>query len=32
MNKIESQKSDYPSMQGYMEQEEIKKMAAFNWG
>ena len=27
MNKIESQKSDYPSMQGYMEQEEIKKMA-----
>lgn len=29
MNKIESQKSDYPSMQGYMEQEEIKKMATF---
>lgn len=27
MNKIESQKSDYPSMQGYMEPEEIKKMA-----
>ena len=28
MNKIESQKSDYPSMQGYMTaQEEIKKMA-----
>ena len=27
MNKIESQKSDYPSMQGYMEQEESKKMA-----
>ena len=27
MNKIESHKSDYPSMQGYMEQEEIKKMA-----
>lgn len=29
MNKIESQKSDYPSMQGYMEQDEIKKMATF---
>ena len=27
MNKIESHKSDYPSMQGYMEQEEIKNMA-----